>query len=40
MAIKDDTDHHPYVDAADFAWIGVAILILLIVVIAIYEYFP
>ena len=32
-------DHHPYVDAADFAWVGIAILLTLIVVIPIYEYF-
>jgi hypothetical protein len=38
MAIKDGSDHHPYVDSADFAWIGMAILITLIVVISIYEY--
>jgi hypothetical protein len=28
----------PHVDAADFAWIGIAILITLIVAISIYEY--
>ena len=38
MAIENDTKH-PYVDAADFAWIGIAILIAMIVVISLYVYF-
>jgi hypothetical protein len=37
MAIESEPDH-THDNVADFAWVGIAILVTLIVIISIYEY--